>query len=238
VHDSKENSWSCLGIIPARGGSKQVPRKNIKAFAGSSLLEITVDVALRSRSISRLIVNTDSDEIETLASSIDPTLPVRRPDQLGEDATPVKDVVLWTVENFIAASGYTPDFVITLQPTSPFRTPELIDEAVALLTQNPEADSVVSVVLSEHSPYKMQILERGYLKGLMGKRNVLQRQDAPQTYRFTGNLFLTRTNFLLESQQLWGNSSIPLIETEKSGFNIDSELDFHVAELLYLETRL
>ena len=235
---SNKNPWSCLGVIPARGGSKQVPRKNIKPFAGSSLLEITIDVALRSRSISHLIVNTDSDEIENLASAVDHTLPIRRPDFLGEDTTPVKDVVFWTVESFIAASGFTPDLVMTLQPTSPFRAPDLIDDSVSLLTQNLEADSVVGVVLSEHSPYKMQVLERGYMKALMGDRNVLQRQDAPQTYRFTGNIFLTRTSFLMENRKLWGDNSIPLIESENTAFNIDSELDFHVAEFLYLEARL
>jgi CMP-N-acetylneuraminic acid synthetase len=79
----------------------------------------------------------------------------------------------------------------------------------------------------------MRVLEGGYSRAFMGTRNVLQRQDAPETFRFTGNIFLTRTDFLMSSRQLWGDKSIPLIEAETVGFNIDSQLDFEIAEFLY-----
>lgn len=144
-----------LALIPARGGSKGIPRKNINLFAGYPLICYSIAAGLQAESVTRVIVSTDDAEIAGVARDWGAETPFLRPAELAQDQTtdlPVfQHALQWLKEN----EGYSPDLVIQLRPTSPIRPRHCVDKAVALMQQHPEADSVRGVVPSGQNPYKM-----------------------------------------------------------------------------------
>ena len=213
---------------------KEVLRKNVRPFAGKTLVEIAINVARKSNLLSELLVNTDCPEIAGIASAIDKHLPLIRPPELGGDDVSVKDVLYWTSQWYSSQRNTCPDIVVTLQPTSPLRTSNHIDEAISLLINNPAAESVIGLVESEHTPYKMRIIENGYTKPLFPNKVVLQRQDASKVFRLSGIVYATRWRTLIEKNSLWGDYSLPYILPQEFGYNIDTPHDFEVAEALYI----
>lgn len=219
-----------LGVIPARGGSKGVPGKNIRLLHGKPLICYSI-LAAASSSLTRTIVTTDSQEIASAASACGGEVPYMRPAALASDDTPTLPVILHALdtlqENF--------DAVMVLQPTSPLRTAEDIDAAISLLAGDPEADSVISVVkVSDHHPARMKMLREGilfdppFMETVEGQR----RQDLPDYYLRNGAVYLTRTAVLRAQQSFKGTKCLGYQMPEERSVNIDSEIDFILADAI------
>ena len=195
-------------------------------------------MAHKSHHLTHTILNTDSLEIKELAIKAGVDVPFLRPTSLGEDDVPVKDLIKWTAQWWEKEKGVLPDIVVTLQPTSPFRCVDHIDTTIQMLRDNPEADSVISVSKSIHTPYKMHVLQSsGYLKPLFSEQNVVQRQDAPVTYYPNGIVFVTRGSTLVSANNLWGEKALPYVLPEDVALNIDTQLEFDIAEYLYIRSK-
>ena len=183
------NKPEVLALIPARGGSKGIPRKNIRDFAGAPLIAYSIAAGLQSRHVTRVIVSTDDEEIAAVAREWGAETPFLRPAEFAQDDTtdlPVFEQALaWLAEN----EAYQPDFVVQLRPTSPVRPVGLIDEAIELMLTNPQADCVRGVVPSGQNPYKMWQIDSDSheLKPLLNLPNLKEpynapRQELPKTY--------------------------------------------------------
>jgi len=148
-----------LALIPARGGSKGIPRKNIRDFAGAPLIAYSIAAGLQARHVTRVIVSTDDEEIAAVARQWGAETPFLRPAEFAQDDTtdlPVfQQALAWLAEH----ENYHPDFVVQLRPTSPVRPVGLIDEAIDLMLTNPQADCVRGVVPSGQNPFKMWQIE-------------------------------------------------------------------------------
>jgi CMP-N-acetylneuraminic acid synthetase len=222
-----------LAVIPARGGSKSIPHKNLLPLLGRSLIERTFECAQQSGILDRVVLSTDAPEIAALGRRIGLEVPFERPLALAGDESPMIDVIVHALTTF-AQAGYAPDAVLVLQPTSPLRQPRHIRDAVALLEASPGADGVCSVcpLPKELCPhYLVKITEAGYLDFFMpdGAR-YRRRQDVPQAWRRDGTIFLTRTGVLLEQRSFYGQHCLPLVLSPEEILNIDEPADWDEAE--------
>lgn len=223
-----------LGIIPARGGSKGLPRKNIREFAGKPLIAWTILEAMKSRYLDRCIVSTEDEEIRKIAEENGGDVPFLRPYRLAQDDTASIDVVLDVMNYF---SEY--EYAVLLQPTSPLRTVEDIDAAIACCMEH-GAESCVSVTAVEHSPYWMyQLNEFHRLKPLMEitRKEIYQRQKLPKLYRLNGAVYVNSRNMLKKTQGFIDSNSVAYIMPQERSYDIDTMQDFKIAEMLIKERR-
>ena len=228
-----------LAIIPARGGSKGIPRKNIKNFAGYPLIAYSIQAALNSKYVTRTIVSTDDSEIAEVALKFGAEIPFMRPKEYALDTTldyPVFENVLKTL---IETENYLPDIVVQLRPTSPIRHNHLVDEAIELLLDNPEIDSVRGVVPSGQNPYKMWVInpESGLMTGLLSVEGIDEpfnaaRQMLPDTYWQTGHIDVIRSHVILEKGSMSGKKIKPIIINPDFTVDIDKPADWQRAEWL------
>ncbi|QTE23048.1 acylneuraminate cytidylyltransferase family protein [Polaribacter cellanae] len=221
-----------LGIIPARGGSKGVPRKNIKLLGGKPLIAYTAEVALKSKFIDTLILSSENEEIIEVAKSLNIEVPFKRPTNLALDASPTLPVILHALEFYKNQNIYF-DAVCLLQTTSPFRTVMFLDKAVQTFIEK-DTDSLFSVqqVPHEYNPHWV-FEEKGdkTLQIATGEKKIItRRQDLPKAFHRDGSIYVTKTNVLLEQKSLFGNS-ISYIESPKEWYvNIDTLNDWEKAE--------
>lgn len=218
-----------LGLIPARGGSKGIPGKNIRPIAGRSLVEWTFRGARAAGVLDRIILSTDDDALLAEAARIGLEAPFRRPADIAGDATPMLDVVLHALRA-LGEAGYHPDAVLLLQPTSPLRSPETIRAAVGLLDG---VDAVCSVipVPEEYLPHRMMVLRDGFLDyAVPDGARYTRRQDAPPAYKRDGNIFLTRAGVLLGGGGFYGARCRPLVSDPAELCNIDTPAQWDEAE--------
>lgn len=228
-----------LAVIPARGGSKGIPRKNIKLFAGYPLISYSIAAALQSQSVTRVIVSTDDEEIAAVARQFGAETPFIRPPELAQDQTtdlPVFEHALkWLKDN----DNYSPDLVIQLRPTSPIRPRQCVDEAVALLQKHPEADSVRGVVPSGQNPYKMWRLtgKDQPMTPLLELEDLAEpfnspRQALPPTYWQTGHIDVIRPSVILEQASMSGRVILPYLIDARYTVDIDTPFDWQRYEWL------
>ncbi len=226
-----------LAIIPARGGSKGIPRKNIKSFAGYPLIAYSILAALRAESVTRVIVSTDDDDIARVAREWGAEVPFMRPAELAQDKTtdyPVMRHALdWLKENEV----YQPEVVVQLRPTSPVRPLALVDDAVKALLAHPQADCVRGVVPSGQNPYKMWTVDEasGAMKPLLQVEGIQEpynapRQILPATYWQTGHIDAIRLETILAKESLTGDVLYPIHIDPKFTVDIDLPRDWHGAE--------
>lgn len=222
-----------LGLVPARGGSKGVPGKNVRPLAGHTLLEYTARAARESGVLDRIILSTDSSEIAEAGRRAGLEVPFMRPAALAADDTPMVPVI----EHALAAmSGqpWSPEIVVLLQPTSPLRRPDHIRDAVRML-RDTGADSVVTVVeVPRHlSPDYVMRIEGGRLKPFLpdGAR-VTRRQDARPAYSRDGTVYAFRRSTIERSGGIYGNDCRPLLIDAGDSLSIDSPADWDEAERL------
>lgn len=223
-----------LGVIPARGGSKSIPRKNIAVVAGRPLLAYTCEAALRSKSLTRRVLSTDDEEIATVGRECGVEVPFLRPGELARDETPMTDVLHHVVSWLSDHEGYSADLVVLLQPTSPLRRSEHIDAAVDLLLKT-GADSVVSVVEVPHqfNPVSVMRLEEGRLVPFLEGPLILRRQDKPRLFGRNGPAVLVvRHQVLLDKNNLYGGDCRPLIMEPEASIDIDGPLELDFASFL------
>lgn len=221
-----------LGLIPARGGSKGVPRKNIRCLCGKPLLQYTAETALASRRLSRIILSTEDSEIVEVGRRCGLEVPFVRPKELAEDETPMLPVVQHAVR-WLETRGEHFDAVCLLQPTNPLRRPEDIDGAVEMLERT-GADSVISFVdAGEKHPARMKsiapdgrVIDPPFAEQFEGQR----RQELPKYYLREGSIYLTRTPVLMQQNSFKGRDCRAWIVPEERACNIDTPFDWFVAE--------
>lgn len=221
-----------LAVIPARGGSKGVPRKNIRLLAGRPLIAHSITAAREAASVDRVVVSTEDAEIAAVARQWGAEV-VERSAALARDDSPTLDSLQHAV-TVLAADGYHPDAVLTLQPTSPLRTPRHIDEAAALFAGDPLADSLVSCVAVPHIFHPRSVMRRdgtGYLVPYLEDPQPSRRQDKePVLARNGAAVYITRTERLRDF--VFGGKLIAYMMDEESSLDIDTEADFIRAEAL------
>lgn len=226
-----------LAIIPARGGSKGVPRKNIRLLAGKPLIAYAIEGALGVRAIDRCIVSTEDDEIARISVAAGAEV-VSRPSDLARDDTPTLPVLQHVVRHLAENDGYACDAVITLQATSPLRTPRHIAEAIACFDSDPDADSLVSCIDVPHifHPRSVMIREGRYLRPFL-EGPLVSRRQAKETIlaRNGAAIYITRTRRLAEF--IFGGRLLPYMMSPEDSIDIDTEADFLAAERALLARR-
>ncbi len=225
------NEEYVIGIIPARGGSKGIPKKNICLLAGKPLLVHTIEVALQSKVLSKVLVTTDSEEIAAVALSCGVEV-IHRPVELAGDNTLTLPVLKHALQQLKGKA--VPSKVVTLQPTSPLRLARHIDEAVNLLSS--DWDAVISVSDVEQTPYKMYQLEGEKLLPFMeGPFKEMPRQQLPKVYRDCGAVYVTWYDVLMKKDSIWGDSFRSYYIDPEYAVDIDNRIDLKFAEVLLKE---
>jgi len=227
-----------LAIIPARGGSKSIPRKNIKPFAGHPLIAYSVAAGVKAQSVTRTIVSTDDEEIAAIARQYGAEVPFLRPAELAQDNTTDYPVFEHALRWLDEQEGFRPEIVIQLRPTSPIRPSDCVDNAVRILLDHPEADSVRGVVPSGQNPFKMwRVDEQGRMVPLLSVPGIPEpfnapRQALPQTYWQTGHIDAIRVATIYAQASLSGKTILPLFIDPRYTVDIDTLRDWQRAEWL------
>lgn len=226
-----------LGLIPARGGSKSIPQKNIAPLAGRPLLAYTCDAALGARHLSRVVVSTDDEQIAQVGRACGIEVPFLRPTEISQDTTPSIEVALHAVQWLADHAGWLAEVVMLLQPTSPFRRVQHIDESLELMDQS-GADSVVSVIEVPHrySPYTVMRLDGTWLSDFWQEPvpfNRFRRQEVPVLYARNGPVVLaTRVPVMVARRSFYGERVAAYRMSERDSVDIDTTDDLRYAEWL------
>lgn len=225
-----------VGIIPARGGSKGVPRKNIKPLCGKPLIAYSIEEAKKSRFLDRIIVSTEDKEISNIALKYGAEI-IIRPKELATDLSPTEPTLIHVVQELQNKEGYGSDIVVLLQPTTPFRKAAYIDEALEQLITHPTADSIVSVY---EAPQKFnphwcsRINDNGLLVPYLDDHYFPNRQSLPKIFWRDGQIYAVYTQSLIKNQSRYGEKgTLPYFNNkDKYHINIDDISDFWMAEYL------
>lgn len=220
---------SVLGIVPARGGSKGIPHKNLAPLCGQPLMVWTLVAARAAGSLTRVVVSTDDDDIAREARARDTDV-CMRPASLAADDTPVLDVLQHVICELEQRERWRPEVVVLLQPTSPLRSAGHIDAGVRLLSET-GADSIVSVVEVPHPfhPVSVMRLNGDRLVPFQGDATVTRRQDKPTLYGRNGPAVLVTRRDVLLGGSLYGRDSRPLVMTAEESVDVDSPWDLELA---------
>ena len=225
-----------LVIIPARGGSKGIPHKNIKPLNGKPLIHYTIDEAREIVGDEDICVSTDDPEIIKCVENYGLKVPFVRPEELATDTAGTYEVLLHAL-NFYEKQGRHYDIVLLLQNTSPFRKAEHIKEALKLY--NDDVDMVVSVKECPANPYYcvFEENEEGFLHVCKGDGNIFRRQDAPKVYEFNGAIYIMNAEKLKTTHMHKMKKRVKYVMDEKSSFDLDTMTDWMIAEILKKEIR-
>lgn len=226
-----------LAIIPARGGSKGIPRKNIRPFAGYPLITYSIAAGLQAETVTRVIVTTDDEEIAEVARRYGAETPFLRPAKLAQDRTTDLPVFQHALEWLAENEGYHPDVIVHLRPTTPVRPPDLVDGSVRLLLAHPEADSVRGITPARANPFKMWLID-GEDKPIRPLTTVpgidesynAPRQILPIAYQHTGLIDVIRPDTILKLNSMSGKTILPIIFDPSYAADLDTPDDWRRAE--------
>jgi N-acylneuraminate cytidylyltransferase len=226
-----------MALIPARGGSKSIPRKNIASFAGRPLIAYSVAAGLAARRVGRVVVSTDDEAIAAIARRYGAETPFLRPAEYSQDETPDLPVFRHALQWLAEHEGYLPEVIVQLRPTSPFRRVRHIDRAVELLLERPEADAVRTVCIPFQNPFKMWRIDAdGFMRPLMNAGSPepynMPRQALPDVYWQTGYVDAAWSKTILDKNSMTGEKILPLIIGPEEWVDIDSPDDWRRAERL------
>jgi CMP-N-acetylneuraminic acid synthetase len=230
-----------LALIPARGGSKSIPRKNIRLFAGHPLIAYSIAAGLAAETVTRVVVSTDDEEIAAIARCYGAETPFLRPAELSLDNTPDLPVFQHAIRWLAEHEGYQPEIVVQLRPTSPLRRTRHIDEAVYQLAARPEADSLRTVCVPFQNPFKMwRIGLDGFMQPFAGQIGNLSlkepynmpRQLLPDVYWQTGYVDAAWVDTIVYKDSMTGDRILPLVIDPGEWIDIDSPDDWRRAERL------
>jgi len=222
-----------VAVITARGGSKGIPQKNLRTILGKPLIAYSIEAALQAKTLTRTIVSTDDETIAQVSEQYGADLPFLRPQHLATDTAPSIAVLQHAVTYLAEQEGYSTDIVVCLQPTSPLRSAEDIDQAVTLCLRS-GADSVVSLCQAKHHPFWMKKIVDGRVHPLIeeDEQHYTRRQDLPPVYQLNGALYVTRSKVLLDQNRMFGEHTIPYIMPQERSIDIDTQIDLKLAECI------
>jgi N-acylneuraminate cytidylyltransferase len=219
-----------LAVIPARGGSKGVPRKNIKLLNGQPLIHYSIKAAMEVLPKEQIVVSTEDEEIKSVAEQCGIEIPFLRPAAIAQDFSTTRDVLLHAI-HYYEQQGYFADTLILLQPTSPLREAYHIKGALEMY--NDSLDMVVSVKETKSNPYYVlfEENEEGYLrKSKSGK--FTRRQDCPKVWEYNGAVYIINIQSLKQKEIVDFEKILPYEMSEQDSVDIDTPFDFELAELL------
>ncbi len=217
---------SVLGVILARGGSKGLPRKNVRDLAGKPLIAWTIEAGHESEYIDRLILSSDDADIIAVAEEYGCEVPFQRPSELARDDTPSMDALLHAMNQL---PSY--DYITLLQPTSPLRTASDIDATIKTCVKH-RAPACVTVTEADKPPQWMYTLREGHrLEPVLGRdETVYRRQDAPDTYVLNGAVFVARSGWLRRRETFHGDETVAYVMPSERSADVDTELDLEWCE--------
>ncbi|EMN90693.1 cytidylyltransferase domain-containing protein [Leptospira weilii] len=219
-----------LGLIPARGGSKGIPRKNIKLIAGKPLIVWTIEAALKSKYLTSIVVSTDDFEIAEIAKQSGASVPFLRPSELATDYSSGIDPVLHALDNLPEF-----DYVMLLQPTSPLRTSADIDDCIEFSIKK-KTNSVVSVCETQENPFWMFRLDDSLkMTKLLNVEDVKRRQDSPKIFSLNGSIYLSEVSYFREKKKFITEDTLAYLMSKESSIDIDDMMDWKLAEILLLD---
>ncbi len=225
-----------LALIPARSDSKRIPKKNIKPLFGKPLIAYTIEAAKKSKHINRIVVSTDSEEIAEVARKYGAEVPFLRPKNISKADSTEMEFFEHALDWFAQNENYEPDLIVQLYPTSPFRKPASIDRAVEEMLKHPEADSLRSIKLCSEHPYKMWVIEKGYLrpfvKGKDPNIHTLSYHLFPTVYIQNASIYITKPSTIKNKKSPTGDIIIPFVMDEMESIDANTPLDFKFAEMI------
>lgn len=227
------NNKRVIAIIPARGGSKRLPRKNVLPLAGKPLIMWSIEAALASKYIDKIIVSTDDTEIADISRAAGASVPFLRPAELASDTASSADVVIHALDYLESQEEYY-DYIVLLQPTSPLRTSADINVALELCIEK-DANSIISVCETDHSPLWENTLPPDHSMVGFINENItkLRSQDLPTYYRINGAIYICKTEKLLKERTFFINKHIyAYVMSKLDSVDIDDKIDFIIAEIL------
>lgn len=224
-----------IGIIPARGGSKRLPKKNILGFCGKPMIAWTIIEAKKSRYLDDVVVSTNDKVISEISKRYGASVPFARPKRLASDKANTADVLIHAI-NRLHAEGRSYDIVVLLQPTSPLRKTVDIDEAIELLFKK-RASAIVSVCRAEQHPFWMgELKKNGSMNGFFThKEHDKRSQDLPAFYRLNGAVYVIYSKILKRNMSFYGDRTFAYVMPEDRSADIDNDLDLRYAEFLAKE---
>ena len=226
-----------IAIIPARGGSKGIPNKNIKLVNQKPLIAYTIEPAKKSKYIDRLIVSTDSKRIEEASLEYGAEVPFLRPAELATDTAKTIDAIIYTIDK-LKINNENYDYVLTLQPTQPLRTTEQIDESIKMIVDH-DWNSLVSISRLSTNPILIRTLKSdGSLKKLLNIRSDVRRQDFDDYYKINGLIYLNRIDQLLTNSTSLNDNAHGYVVDSKYDLDIDTPEDLEKFELQVTKNNL
>ncbi len=222
-----------IAIIPARGGSKGIPRKNIKLLGGKPLITYTIEAALQAKSVNRVFVSTEDLEIAEIAKKYGAEIAFMRPKKLATDASSATDVYIYTINQLEKILNKKIESFIALLPTSPLRTGSDIDRAVKIFVEK-KADSVISVNEAPHPPsWFLKLNENGVLTPFFNKTMTMKnRQEEPKAFIPNGAIYVLRTSLIKNKRNYYTNKTYAYNLPSERSIDIDNPIDFAIAEML------
>lgn len=225
-----------LALIPARGGSKSIPRKNLRPLGGHPLIAWSIAAARASARVDLVIVSSDDEEIRAAAAEYGAEAPFLRPAPLAQDDTPDLPVFLHALRWLEEERGHCPEIVVQLRPTSPLRPPGLVDDAIACIEGCPEADSLRSVTPPNQNPFKMWTHRERWLRPVLGRFSQelfnRPRQKLPLVLWQTGHLDVVRRSTIVSQRSMTGRRILPFSVDPRHAIDIDTRDQWAFAEWL------
>ena len=227
----KNHEKEVLALIPARGGSKRIPRKNIRDLWGKPLLAYSIETALKAKMVNRVICTTDDKEIAEIALEYGAEVPFLRPKELAGDLASDTEYYLYTLSCLKKNEGYEPDIISNFRPTNPLRRPDIVDDVITLLISRPDVDSVRTVNVPPFHPYKFRILDEktNLIKPLVYVPRVgpynQAKQPLPKAYIVNAYLDATWVAVVLEKRLSLGEKMLAYV-LEEDTIDIDTEEDW------------
>ena len=220
-----------LGLIPARGGSKGLPRKNVLDLAGKPLIAWSIEAARKSRYVDRLILSSEDEEIAAVARAHGCEVPFRRPQSLATDESSIHAAILHALDN----AGEPFDYFVLLQPTSPLRTPADIDGAIELCVSTKAPACIGMTTTSKPSDWMYRVGDNRRMTPLLGEHVIDRRQELPATWVINGAVYVARTDWYRNSQTFLGPATVAWQMPPERSIDIDTRLDFMMAEAVLRE---